>query len=275
MRPFVRNGRRIVAALCVLASAKIAFAVDAIPHDLAARKLALVNRQEVMLERIVKGTCFLEAGVSGAANRAEVEAAIGAYEATLPEIREELARLDDALPEVRSLKRRIEKDVETWYRFRVRLGQALSSERPGRGALADVALMENGLAKAAARVARTLNRAAAREGRMDILALAGERVLAEEAVVAERFAKHACLVALGVGGDGERMKLLEAGSHFAKLLDAREGASTTPEPVRLLVAQWRSMLLAVGARVSSAEPMHDVLDDLDALRRRWTEALEA
>ncbi|MEM6679880.1 MAG: hypothetical protein AAF675_18610 [Pseudomonadota bacterium] len=258
----------LAAALYLGAFGGMAQAVGLQEENVAA-KLAKIHFQVEQLNRMVKGVCFVDAGVNVERNRATVYAARDAFEETLPEIRAEVAKLDPKNPAKRPLERSLKKKTDQWFRFRIFLDREMKAGSPDAGALGQIAMMEIGLEKSIERAFKVIRRQAIKENNVSMAELIEESTIFDRVVLAEKMVKEACLVSLKEGGSHERALLGEAIMHFEKVLEVEEKSLLASPPVKALIPEWRSILPRVQVLTTGTDADERLLEDLDALKQEW------
>ncbi|MEL7346152.1 MAG: hypothetical protein AAFN17_00210 [Pseudomonadota bacterium] len=242
-----------------------------LPQGDPKRKLMILHWQEVLLERIVKGACFVSAGVEVDRNRAIVTAARDRFERTLPDIEAEIRAMDPANPTVKRLNRSIDKKRKQWFRFRVALDQAIKDEG-NKDAVDQVALMEIGLMKYVDQVYKALRRDLMKKGDVNLEDVLQEVSAFQRVFLSDVMVREACLVSIGIGGQTERLKLLEAVESFEKQLATDEVSPAAPGAVKDMVPAWRSIMPEIRALTNGDQPPVDLLRRLEELKHNWSEA---
>lgn len=246
--------------------------VAALPKGDPVRKLVILHWQEVLLERIVKGVCYVDAGVEVERNKQIVFASRDVFERTLPDIVDEVKNLDPKSPLAKSLKRSIDKKQKHWFRFRVFFEKELKDHAPEDSVLGQVALMEQGLVKTVERVYKAVRREAIKKGDVTLADTLQEQSGFSRVFMAETMIKEACMVSLGEGGSMEREKLREAVFTFEKVLNADEKSIVAPKDVKALIPQWRELIPALYAMADGKPAAPGILEKLDELEHKWATA---
>ncbi|MEM7499227.1 MAG: hypothetical protein AAF371_14695 [Pseudomonadota bacterium] len=256
-------------ALCAVFATSAA--AEGLTSESVAKKLELLHQKEVLLNRIVKSVCFIDAGIEVERNKEAVYQARDEFERSLAEIKAEIAALDQSLSAVRSLSKNFEKKNEQWFKFRVYLDREMKDHSPESSVLGQIALLETGIEKAVERTFKFLEKEAARRGDITLGDMIQENQSFERVIVAEKMVKEACMVAMKQGGAEERAVLAEAIMHFENELTVEEGSALTPPKVKAMVPRWRDMLPRVRLLSEGSEPDENLLQDLDALKHEWFE----
>lgn len=246
-----------------------------LPQGDPARKLAVLHYQEILLERMVSGVCFVDAGIEAERHRADVYDARDRFEKTLPDIVAEVNNLDPQNPTARRLQREIERKRELWYRFRIFVERELKAETPRPDVLAQMALLEDGLAGTVEKIYRVVRRDLTKKGTVTLADTIEENGAFTRLYTAERMVKEACIVAMGGGDALERAKLDEAINYLERTLDDDEGSMLAPAKVKSLVPAWRALMPELRALVQGEAASPDLLARLDALRAEWSAAVGA
>ncbi|MEM7499638.1 MAG: hypothetical protein AAF371_16820 [Pseudomonadota bacterium] len=243
----------------------------ALTQENIANKLAMIHLKEVLLNRIVKSVCFIDAGVEADRNRQVVYEARDEFERSLADIKREVANLDQSLPAVRSLNRQLDKKTDQWFRMRVYLDRELKEHSPSESVLGQIVLMENGIEKVIGRSFKVLKKEAASEGKITLGDMIQEERTFERVMLAEKMVKEACLVAMEEGGAMERAYLSEVVMHFENNLTIEETSPLSPKLVKEMVPQWRAVLPRVRSLAEGQGADDTLLRDLDALKHEWFE----
>lgn len=273
--------RKSALAVLLLAAAAIAQAPGQaaadpqyaqLPQGDPKRKLMILHWQEVMLERIVKGVCFVQAGVEADRNRAIVYEARDRFQATLPDIEAEVRRLDPKNPTAKRLTRSLEKKRKQWFRFRVLVDRAMADGGLEQGMLAQIALMETGIVKYVDQIYKAVRRDLMKKGDVNLQDVVAESTSFERVYLADQMVREACMVAVGEGGQTERLKLLEAVETFEKQLASDEAAPAVPAEVKAMVPTWRAIMPEIRGLSEGNGAGGDLLKRLESIKHNWSEA---
>lgn len=243
-----------------------------LPKGDPVRKLVILHWQEVQLERITKGLCYVDAGIERDKNEQIIRTAGAAFEKTLPDIEYEIKQLDSKSPIVKSLQRNIEKKRKKWFQLRTIYERELKAARPSKEALGDVALLEQNLLKTIEKTFKVVRRKATKEGKATLADSLQESSTFNRVFTAERLVKQACFVSIGAGADVARMKLADAVVSFDKLLDSDLSSPITPAEIKELVPEWKAILPRVMQVAQGGAPDDDLLRELDRLKSLWGQA---
>lgn len=259
-------------AVCIPGESVAGQSYAQLPQGDPKRKLMILHWQEVLLERMVKGSCFVQAGVEADRNRAVVYAARDSFERTLPDIEAEVRNLNPNDPTTKRLTRGIEKKRKQWFRFRALLDQTMAEQTPTEGALAQIALMEIGIVKYVDQIYKAVRRKMMKQGEVKLEDLLQEATGFQRVYLADQMVREACMVAMDEGGQLERLKLLEAVETFSKQLDSDEAAPAVPAEVKALVPTWRAILPEIRSLTEGQTAPADLLKRLESIKHEWSEA---
>ncbi|MGF1552870.1 MAG: hypothetical protein ACFBWO_10260 [Paracoccaceae bacterium] len=246
-----------------------------LPQGDPARKLAILHHQEALLEQIVTSVCYVDAGLAPERHRALAYAARDRFEATLPDIAAEIARLDPKHPSARRLQREIAKKTERWYRFRVLVEGELKAAEPSPEALFQITGLEEGLVGMIERAYKLVRRDMIKSGKLALADTIAESATFHHVFLVQRLAKETCLVVEGAGGAYERAKLGEAIGYVDQMLEADARSLVVDPTLKALIPEWQALMPEIRALREGGAAAPDLLVRLEALVERWGEAAGA
>ncbi|MGF1552597.1 MAG: type IV pili methyl-accepting chemotaxis transducer N-terminal domain-containing protein [Paracoccaceae bacterium] len=216
----------------------------------AGRKIRLIERERMLVEGIVAHACLALVGMDRAARFARIGDDVARIDAAFAGLvhgdpkmglmRETSGQVRDALRQASTM----------WLRFRDRADAVVESGGADRAAVEALAGADEPLLEALGETVTTIERVYA-DGEVPLHLLIATKLAARQELLAERLAKHACMIAAGIDVERSRALVAEEIAVFDNRLAALAngfpmlGIRAPANPV--LVAQWQAVAESWGA----------------------------